>query len=428
VFRARLRQTREEPPPSIKRMGRYRRLLMNRPFARLWTGSTISSFGDSLTWVALVWLVYSRSGSPREVSELIVVATAPVFIGGVLMGAALDRFERRRFLALVNTVLGAAVLSVPLVAAVGTVTSVHLFAVAALYGFLKMANWAGVPSIVPGLVSDPDDLTTANAMESVSFGLADIAGPAAAGALIAVMGATSVLGIDAASYLIFVIVLLSLPGQAVPIRDPTERGLGLRPALRFLRNDRAVFATTVMFMSANIGEGMTIVLIPVYAREVLGGGAGTYGVLLSAFALAATAGAALVGAMTWRRSLGRSIAVSQVLFGLGYLPLVALPGLAPAVGALALAGALGSPLTIWAQTLRMQRIPSEMRGRVFGLLRTLMQSTPPIGGALAGLLIPAIGLRWTFGLVVVAIGVPGVIGLALPSLKTADVREPSASS
>ena len=201
--------------------------------------------------------------------------------------------------------------------------------------------------------------------------------------LIAVLGATSVLGIDVASYLIFVVALLSLPSQAVPARSHGERGLGLRPAIRFIRNDRAVFATTVMFMFANIGEGMMIVVIPVYAREVLGGGAGTYGLLLSAFALATTAGAALVGGMTWRRPLGRSIATSQALCGLGYLPLVTLPALAPAAGALAVAGVLGSPLTIWAQTLRMQRIPDAMRGRVFGLLRTLMQSTPPIGGALA---------------------------------------------
>ena len=129
--------------------------LRNRPFARLWTGSTISAFGDSLTWVALVWLVYERSGSAREVSALVVVATAPVFIGGILMGAALDRFERRGLLAVVNSAFGAAVLSVPVAAVAGDVASAQLFVVAAMYGFLKMANWAGVPSIVPALVTDP---------------------------------------------------------------------------------------------------------------------------------------------------------------------------------------------------------------------------------------------------------------------------------
>ena len=57
-------------------------------------------------------------------------------------------------------------------------------------------------------------------MESVSFGPADIAGPAVAGVLIAAVGATTVLGIDAATYAVFVVVLLSLPRQPVPVRDP----------------------------------------------------------------------------------------------------------------------------------------------------------------------------------------------------------------
>ena len=111
----------------------------------------------------------------------------------------------------------------------------------------------------------------------------------------------------------------------------------MRPALRFLRNDRAVFATTLMFMFANVGEGMMIVVIPVYAREVLGGGAGTYGLMLSAFALAATAGAAIIGGIAWRRPLGRSIAASQPLAGMASAA-GRLPGLMPAAGTLALAG------------------------------------------------------------------------------------------
>jgi hypothetical protein len=57
-------------------------MLRNRPFAALWAGSTVSSVGDSLTWVALVWTVYAVSGSPRVVSALVVVYTAPVIVEG----------------------------------------------------------------------------------------------------------------------------------------------------------------------------------------------------------------------------------------------------------------------------------------------------------------------------------------------------------
>ena len=75
-------------------MRSYLRLLRNRPFAELWLGSTISSMGDALTWVALVWLVLSRTGSPRAVGGLVIVYTAPVLAGGFLMGSALDSIHQ----------------------------------------------------------------------------------------------------------------------------------------------------------------------------------------------------------------------------------------------------------------------------------------------------------------------------------------------
>jgi MFS family permease len=94
-------------------MARYLKLLLNRPFAALWVGSTVSAVGDSLTWVALVWLVI-ETGSTRAVGGLVVAATAPVILGGFTMGAALDRFDRRLVLINVNLVLGCAVAAVPL--------------------------------------------------------------------------------------------------------------------------------------------------------------------------------------------------------------------------------------------------------------------------------------------------------------------------
>ena len=91
----------------------YLRLLRSRPFALLWTGSTVSAMGDSMTWVALVWIAFERGGAGL-VSALVVVSTAPVIVGGFAMGLLLDRSDRRRVLVRVNLVLGLAVASVPL--------------------------------------------------------------------------------------------------------------------------------------------------------------------------------------------------------------------------------------------------------------------------------------------------------------------------
>ena len=177
-------------------MGNYLRLLRRRPFALLWAGSTVSAMGDAMTWVALVWIAFERGGAGL-VSALVVVSTAPVIVGGFAMGVLLDRFDRRRVLVRVNLVLGLAVASVPAWSAlVGPPPTWLLFVVSGLYGLLKMANWAGVPSLIPALVDDAD-LNTANAMEAATFGIADVAGPAIAGALIALIGAHEVLALDA---------------------------------------------------------------------------------------------------------------------------------------------------------------------------------------------------------------------------------------
>ena len=398
-------------------MRRYLEVLRDGPFAALWFGSTLSAVGDTLTWVALVWLVIETTGDVDAVAGLVVAYTAPVFVGGLVMGSLLDRFDRRRVLIAVNVALGCSVATVPVLAQAGALRPWHLSAVAAIYGLLKMANWAGVPSLIPVLVPE-QHLTTANALESATFGIAEIAGPAVAGVLIALVGGESVLAVDAATYLLFVGVLtrLRIPREEASDGDLASRS-SLRPAFAFVRQQPAILATTLMFMAANVGEGMLLVLLPTLARRVLGGGVQTYGVLLSTFAVSVTVGSFVVGSFAWRRPLGRSIAVAQTATGLALVGLAFAPGLVGAAMVLAIAGVCVSPMTIWAQTIRMRVIPPELRGRTFGVLRTLMQSTPPLGGAIAGALLSDRGSVVVTVLCVAAwMTLPGVVGLVVPAL------------
>jgi MFS family permease len=175
---------------------------------------------------------------------------------------------------------------------------------------------------------------------------------------------------------------------------------------------------TLMFMSANIGGGMISVLMPVYAREFLNGDAQTYGLLVSAGAIGGFAGSLAVGAIAWPWTLGRSIAVAQLLSGLAFAGLLAAPGIGPAIALFMLSDLLSAPLTIWAQTVRMRLIPPHLRGRVFSLLRTLMQATPPLGGVVAGALLaqPGQGIEPTILAIVVTIGAPALVGLVHPAL------------
>jgi MFS family permease len=409
----------------------YRRLLGNRPFALLWVGATISILGDALTWVSLVWLTYELGGSSLEIGVLAVCYTGPVIVGGLVAGLLLDRFDRRRLLIADNVARGAVMLSVPIAASLGVLAQPHIYVVAAVYGLLYMISLAGIPSMLPDLVAD-EDLPTANAMESISYGLGGVAGPAMAGVLIGLIGAATNLAIDAVSYFAFAACLLFVrvpsraadaasfrPGGVVAedvakdggAKDDVVAEGGHRPAIAFIVRTPAILAITLMFMAANIGEGMLTVLLPVYAVEVLVVGATGYGLLVSAMTAGTLAGSLAVGAVRWPWPLGRSIAVAQLLGGVALLGLALQPPFALAAALLVVFGLLVSPLTIWAQTIRMRLIPESLRGRVFSLLRTLMQSTPPVGGLVAGSMLGVAAIGPVALVLGAVIAIPGAVGL-----------------
>jgi predicted MFS family arabinose efflux permease len=333
-----------------------------------------------MTFVALAWLVLSRPGGTAQLGLLGICYTAPVLLGGLAVGQLLDRFDKRTVLIADSLLRAAAVASIPLTAALHVLPSWLPFAVAATYGLLKMVPLAGFPAAIPQLV-DESDLDPANALESLSFSVANVIGPAAAGLLITQIGAANVLLIDSASFL-----FLAMAAAAVrrPLRPSIDQDAGTpsrSTSLASLARDRVIVATTLAFMAFNVAEGMQLVTAPWLAKNHLPGGAAVLGALLSATAAGEIIGAAVAGQRQPGRRV-RAIGVMQALAAVAFLALLATPRqLLVGAGFFAI-GMLSAPMTVWAQSLRMRRIAPALHGRAFATLRTLMQATPPVGSAL----------------------------------------------
>ncbi|MFC7564622.1 MFS transporter [Actinomadura namibiensis] len=358
----------------------YRRVLADRDFRLLWAGSTVSLAGDGMTFVALAWLVLSQPGGTARLGLLTVCFTLPVFAGGLLVGPLLDRFDKRHVLAADCVLRGGAVASIPLAAASGEAPAWLPFAVAAVHGLLKMVPLAGFPAAIPDLVRRAD-LDAANALEALGFGTAGVVGPSLGGLLIAGVGAPNVLAIDAASYLVFAVAALAVRR---PLTPGPRADAATTPAARLsvLLRDRFLVVTTLAFMAFNVAEGMLLVVAPWLAKTHLPGGSSALGLLLAALAAGELAGAV---AGLWRPRLNplRALAFAQLAAGGGFLAVLLTPHpWGVAAGFLAI-GLFSAPMTVWAQSLRMERIPGPLRGRAFRALRTLMQATPPLGAALA---------------------------------------------
>jgi hypothetical protein len=388
--------------------------LANPAFRRLWLASVLSAAGDGASWVALASLTLARHGS---LPLLAVLYTAPVAAGGLAAGWALDRFNRRKLLMADAMMRGALFGAIPLTALAGSAGPGQLYLTAAVYGLLKMISLAGFPTLIPGLVRD-DQLAAANALEGAGFGVAMVAGPALAGvALGAGLSPVAVIAADAATYLVFAWTLAVTPAiQAISLAGQRSAfHATMRDVVKLVAGHRVIRATTVMFALFNVGEGALLVLLARQADRV-GLGPGGYGWLVAAMAAGECAATLVLLRVRWRARLTVSIVVAQLAAAAVTAGLLPPQRLAPLASLVAL-GCCTAPMTAWAQTLRMRIAPPQLHGRLFALLRTVMQATPPVGAALAAVALRGSSQTAITGIVAV-MAIPALLfapGLLKPS-------------
>jgi MFS family permease len=382
-------------------------------FRRVWAGATVSAAGDAASWVALVALALETAHASLPL--LAVLYTAPVAVGGLVAGWALDRFDRRRLMIGDCVLRGAVFASIPVAAVFAQPGAGQLYAVAGVYGLLKMVSLAGFPSLIPALVPE-SRLDQANALEEVTYGLASLAGAGLGGLAIATAGPVGVVAFDAASYLVMALTLWSVRGLSKPSgrsgrrRGPgargAPRGAGFRLVVRLAATNAVLRDTTIMFALANVGWGALLVFLPHRALQ-LGLGTGGYGYLVAAGTAGELLAALLLTRLTWRAPLTVSIVAVQIAAALVVVPLV-VPSAAVTVAALVALGMCEAPMTAWAQSLRMRLVPAAAHGRLFALLRTVMQGTLPAGAALAALVIGR-GAVVAVAAIAATIGVPALV-------------------
>ena len=398
-------------------------------FRRVWAGATASAAGDAASWVALVAL--SLGPARASLPILVVLYTAPVAVGGLAAGWVLDRFDRRRLMILDSLLRGAAFASIPLVAVFARPGAAQLYAVAAAYGLFKMIGLAGFPSLIPSLVPGPQ-LDQANALEGASYGLASLVGAGLAGLAVATTGPADVVAFDAASYLLMALCLWSVRDLSSSARRPRTRHAnapgtaGFRAVVRRAATNPVLRNTTIMFAVFNIGEGALLVFLPHRALQ-LGLGSGGYGYLVAATTAGQLLAALILTWLTWKAPLPASITAAQIAAAL-ITCLLVIRSAAVTLAALVALGMCSAPMTAWAQSLRMRLVPPEAHGRLFALLRTAMQATPPAGAGLAALTLGQC-TPITIAAIAAAMGLPAaclgysLIRAPLPS-RTAEVPGP----
>ncbi|HEX8305386.1 MAG TPA: MFS transporter [Jatrophihabitans sp.] len=369
-------------------MKAYVAVLRIADYRLLWTGLVINLLGDGATFTALAWITVERAGA-GGLGVLGVCLTLPVIAGGAVIGPLLDRFSRRKLLIYDSVFRGLVVALIPLVSALGWLQMWQLYAVALLYGLLKIIPLAGTPAVIPELVPE-GELQAAFGLEATAMGAANVAGPAIGALLITLIGSENVLLLDAVTYLAFAFLISRI---SAPLNRPprvensgSKRAAGWQPVFDMIVHDKFLLLLTLSFASFNISVGALLVALPWLAKFEFASGPGVLGLLLAVFAAAELVGSLVAGA--WKTSERQMLRIGQLqIISGGLLLLLVAKNLPVILLGLLLTGILSAPMTVMGGVVRMTRTPIEMRGRAMTLMRSTMAGMLPVGAAIAGILL-----------------------------------------
>jgi MFS family permease len=368
------------------------RALKHRNYRLFFAGQSVSLIGTWLTRVATAWLVYRLTHSALALGLVGFAGQLPTFFLAPFAGVWVDRWNRHRVLVVTQAL--AAVQSALLagLSLAGVITVRDIILLSVFQGVINAVDMPARQSFVVEMVEDRADLPNAIALNSSMFNGARLIGPSIAGVLIAWVGEGWCFLLDAVSYLA---VIASLLAMHVAVRArPRASGHVLRELREGVRYVAGfVPIRSVLLLLALVGLfGMPYtVLMPIVAAQVLHGGPHTLGFLMAAAGLGALCGALYLASRRTILGLGRIVAWTAGIFGLGLvafsrshvlwlsLPLMAVVGMAMMVQ-------MASSNTIL-QTL----VDEDKRGRVMSFYAMAFFGTAPLGSLFAGSLASRIG-------------------------------------
>jgi MFS family permease len=394
--------------------------LRHRLYAVIWTATVLGNTGTFMRDVASAWLVTDISPSPAAVAMIQAGGTLPIFLLAIPAGVLSDILDRRRLLIYVQVGLTIVSTALAVLAWTQNVSVVALVTLTFLGGVGAALMGPAWQAIVPELVPRPD-VRGAVALNSLGINISRAIGPALGGSLLAALGATVVYGLDVLTYIAVIAALVwwrrGVDGDE-GLRE--EFGGALRAGLRFARASgdlrRVLWRAALFFLFASAPWA----LLPLVARQEIGGGPGYYGFMLGSVGAGAIAGALILPRL--RLALGQD---RLVLFA----SLVT----AAASGALALSNSevlgvvtafvLGSAWIAMLTTLNATTqgvLPNWVRGRGLAIYLTVFNGAMAAGSLGWGVVAQGIGIDWTLLLV--------GAGLALASLLAFRASLPSGES
>jgi MFS family permease len=365
--------------------------LAHRNFRLFFYGQGVSLIGTWMQSVALGWLVLDLTNSAFAVGLNQALRSLGVLLCTLYAGIVVDRVDKRRLIVLTQVLqmAEATALGVLVLAKVIAVWQVMVLALG--FGVVNAFDIPARQAFYVDLVGKAD-LVSAIALNSSMFNAARIVGPAVAGLVIGVAGVGPCFLANGVSYIAVIGGLLAMRLPPFERRSASESAWeGFRVGVQFIRSDRRVLSLFLLVAAMSVFGYPFLVLMPVFARDVLHRGAGGYGALMSSVGLGAMLGALALAVTGARVPKGSTMLAGAAAFCTVLIVFTSVRWFVADLVLLALDGCAMIVTTALANTMLQTLVPDEMRGRAMAFYAFVFVGMAPFGAFQAGLLAEHMG-------------------------------------
>lgn len=413
-----------------------RELLRNTTFVRLFVGRLVTNAGDSLYYIAAMWLVYQLTGSTVYTGVAGFLTLAPSAVQ-FLFGPLVDRLPLRRVLVGTQLAQGVLVLVVPIAAALDALSVWVILTVMPLLSLLNQPVYPAESAALPRIV-EHEELVEANSLFSLAYQGADAAFNAVSGLLVAALGAVTLFLVDSVTFGVATLLFatLSIPaadtgddgteqmatasetaadgGQPTATEDsPSSYLADLREGIEYLRGT-IVAKLLVGAIVVNFALGGVMAILPAYADTL--GGASAYGLLTAAVGTGVLVGA-LVGSVVGRFPFGHVVALGMAASAVLWVGAIAVGWLPASALLFALALVPAGVTNVLIISLIQALVPDGLLGRVTAVLGSASAAMTPVGALVGGVVAGATSATLVLWAAGVSFALLALYVFAVPSLR-----------
>jgi MFS family permease len=380
------------------------RALQHRNFQLFFAGQLVSLIGTWMQSTAQLWLVYKLTNSAALLGVFGFANQIPILLLASIGGYVGDRYNRHR--GVIATQTAAMILAFVLAALTLTGVIRHMglrgaWVIIFIAFLVGIVNAFDVPIRQAFLVQmvGKEDLPNAIALNSSIFNGARVVGPAIAGFAIAWIGEGWCFFLNGVSFLAVILALLAMRLQPVAIKPSTDSPLrSLIQGFRFAMSDPPIRSALLLLSWLSLLGLQYSVFLPIFAEDILHGGARGLGLLMSSAGVGAVLGALHFAARTEFKGLARWIAGTSMACAIGLVLFSASRVFWMSMVVLFVVGFSATVQMAATNTIVQSRVPDELRGRIMAVYATMFMGVQPIGSLLAGGIAKRIGAPRTLGL------------------------------